>query len=115
MLKVTVDANIWVSALLNSGPAREVAQDLQSKQAQLVCSQELFDELVDVLSRQKLQARIIKAEAEELLTWIKNAAVFVKIDQSLQSVAIPKTTPILPARKLLTVISWSQETKTFSF
>lgn|GEM_PF-1688566 len=48
MLKVVVDANIWISALLNSNKALEVVRLLDHDQYQLICAEALISELAEV-------------------------------------------------------------------
>jgi hypothetical protein len=64
MLRVLVDTNVWVSALINpSGHPARVLEALKIGKFALILSEPLVDELLDVLSR----PRLVKKYGLELL------------------------------------------------
>ncbi len=81
MIKAVVDANVWVSALLNPGTARQIAHCLQTYQFQLVCSEQLVLELVHVLRRPKIAITVSKDTTNDFIGLLENTALFVKIEQ----------------------------------
>jgi len=81
LLKAVIDTNIWLSALIGTGPPRKIKDCLQARVFQVVFAQELFDELVDVLSRPKYVTKLPPAEVYKLIQLIEEVAIMVKLDQ----------------------------------
>lgn len=79
MLRVVVDANIWISALLNSRKALAVVSLLEHDQFELICADTLIDELVVVLNRPKFSTKIKSGRRETLLELVREKARFVEL------------------------------------
>jgi putative PIN family toxin of toxin-antitoxin system len=86
VLKVVVDANIWISALLNSNNALEVVHLLEKDQYRLICAEALISELAEVLERPKFQARIQPGRKDSLVDLVREKAQFVELPASVQNV-----------------------------
>lgn len=86
MLKVVVDANIWISALLNSIKALEVVRLLEQDQYQLICAEALLCELAEVMDRPKFQAKIQPRRKEDLLELVREKAQFVELPAGIGNV-----------------------------
>lgn len=86
MLKVVVDANIWISALLNSNKALEVVRLLEQDQYQLICAEALLCELAEVMDRPKFQAKIQPRRKEDLLELVREKAQFVELPAGIGNV-----------------------------
>lgn len=86
MLKVVVDANIWISALLNSNKALEVVRLLEQDQYQLICAEALLSELAEVMDRPKFQAKIQPRRKEDLLELVREKAQFVELPAGIGNV-----------------------------
>jgi putative PIN family toxin of toxin-antitoxin system len=78
MLRVVIDVNVFVSALLRRGsvPAR-VLQAWEGGLYELVASAVLLDELAPVLRREHIARRIAPDAASDLLALIRSDAVLV--------------------------------------
>jgi putative PIN family toxin of toxin-antitoxin system len=78
--KVVIDTNVWISALLHPlGNPRKIADLFEEDAFLLFCSQELIDELVDVVHRPRIATRINQDQADRLTDFIKTTATFVKL------------------------------------
>lgn len=80
MLKVIVDANVWVSGLISQGRPAQIISLFRSRAFIACCSAELLQELQDVLERPKIAARIPLRDAEQLTQLLKSRALFVLPD-----------------------------------
>ena len=87
-LKVVLDTNVWVSALLFGGKPAQLIQLARSGQVQLCMSQELLSELADVLLYPKFQVRLqrLGTTPEALLI---NVSRLVSFCQGGVSVDVP--------------------------
>ncbi len=87
-LKVVLDTNVWVSALLFGGKPAKLIQLARSGQVQLCMSQELLGELADVLLYPKFQVRLqrLGTTPEALLI---NVSRLVSFCQGGVSVDVP--------------------------
>lgn len=79
MLKIVIDTNIWISALLNPGKAKAIRIAFEEEIFELYCSPELLDDLQDALSKPKLTSRIFPQDAADLIKLIEEQAVFVEL------------------------------------
>jgi putative PIN family toxin of toxin-antitoxin system len=72
-MRVILDSNIWISALLFGGLPRQVLTLANTGKIQIYSSEVLLDELEEVLSYQKLQKRITRlgTTSDELLTTVR--------------------------------------------
>jgi putative PIN family toxin of toxin-antitoxin system len=81
VLKVTVDSNVWVSALLTPGNARKVVNCLKKGRFRLVYTNEIFDELIEVLARKKFAKKLIAQDREDLIDLIKQRGMLIRARQ----------------------------------
>lgn len=58
IMRVVVDVNVWISALLWRGIPRKILQLAQNNQITIFASQDLFQELESTLKRNKFKAKI---------------------------------------------------------
>jgi putative PIN family toxin of toxin-antitoxin system len=79
LIKAVIDTNVWISALLNPGTARQIVSYLYTGGFQLVCSGELLAELLRVLSRPKVSATFDQEDVDELLGLIQDKSFFVEL------------------------------------
>lgn len=86
MLKVVVDANIWISALLNSKKALAVVNLVEHDQFQLICAEALVSELAEVIDRPKFQTKIQPRRKDALLELVREKALFVDLPAGSGSV-----------------------------
>ena len=78
--KVVIDTNVWISALFSpAGIPRKIANYFEAGAFILVCSDELITELVTVISRPEITAKLSLEEANELVSLIIERAVFVQV------------------------------------
>ena len=72
-MRVILDSNVWISALLFGGLPRQILALASNGKIQICSSEVLLEELEEVLSYQKLQKRIAQlgTTSEELLTTVR--------------------------------------------
>jgi putative PIN family toxin of toxin-antitoxin system len=63
MLRVVIDTNIIVSGLFWQGPPKRIYQALVDGQFDLLLTEELFDELRDVVTRDKFQGQFLTIDS----------------------------------------------------
>jgi putative PIN family toxin of toxin-antitoxin system len=63
-MRIALDTNVVVAALLWSGPPRQLRQAAREQRIELVTSVPLLAELVDVLARPKFAAKIVAAQLD---------------------------------------------------
>lgn len=89
-IKAVIDTNIWVSALLNPGTARQIVQHLDAEHFQLYSSVELMAELINVLSRPKFLSVVGQEDVDELLGIIQDRTITIDVEQILAISRDPK-------------------------
>ena len=57
-MKVVIDTNVWLSALLWGGQPNLIIQLIEQKQIQAISSENILTELTDILQKPKLQKRL---------------------------------------------------------
>lgn len=67
MLRIVVDTNLWIRALLGGPVTFPILEAWQARRFTVVVSQPLIDELNDVWQRPRLRRRIDAEDAERLL------------------------------------------------
>ena len=75
MLKVVVDANVFVSIILGGHISEKFLKALFAEEFKLVYSFELLKELREVLSREEFEFR--ESEIQKILTFIERKGVLV--------------------------------------
>ncbi len=87
MLKVIVDANVWIAALLNPGKPREIQQKLKENRYQLFFAEPLLKELKEVTSRPKFHQRIQPQKRDRLIRLIKDKATVIQLPTSFAMIS----------------------------
>lgn len=85
IMKVVVDVNVWISALLWRGIPRQILQKAQNNQITIFASEDLFQELKTTLRRDKFVSKIksLGLTVEDLLdasTEVLNFCPTIPID-----------------------------------
>jgi putative PIN family toxin of toxin-antitoxin system len=78
MLRIVIDTNIWIRALLGGRVTLPVLRAWQAGNFQLVISELLLDELDKVCQRPRLRARINPEHAKSLLEQLEWRGIMVK-------------------------------------
>ena len=81
MPNAVVDTNVFIRGLLGSSLNRKIIQSLKEFKFTLIISTELFDELLDVVTRTKFQNILIPEVVYNLIEIIKTQAKFVSPGQ----------------------------------
>lgn len=79
--RIVVDTNVWISALINSqGPPAQVLDALKLDEIELVLSQSLLDELLEVAGRPRIHRRyhLEEGEIEQLADLLVDKSVWVE-------------------------------------
>jgi uncharacterized protein len=79
VLKVVIDATVWISSILSPGISRKIRDSVERHDFAFYYSVEMMVDLQDALSKPKLMARIPVQAANELLTLIEEEAVLVAL------------------------------------
>lgn len=79
-IKAVVDTNIWVSAVLNAGAARQLVQLLAVDRFELCSSAQLMAELISVLHRPKVTTIVKEDDVEELLLIVQDKATTLDVE-----------------------------------
>ncbi len=87
MLKVIVDANVWIAALLNPGKPREIQQKLKENRYQLFFAEPLLTELKDVTSRPKFNQKIQPQKRDRLVRLIKDKATVIQLPSAFPTIS----------------------------
>jgi uncharacterized protein len=61
-MRVVIDTNVWLSALLWGGQPSLIIQLIEQKQVQAISSENILRELTDILQKPKLQKRLNQLE-----------------------------------------------------
>ena len=72
MLRIVIDTNIWIRALLGGRVTLPVLRAWQADKFQVIVSQPLLDELDKVWQRPRLKKRILAESAKTLLEKKRN-------------------------------------------
>jgi uncharacterized protein len=84
-MRVVIDTNVWLSALLWGGQPNIIIRLIEMKQIQAISSAEILTELTDILQKAKLQKRLnqLKLNADEVTVVAKRLMTLVVIDAVL--------------------------------
>jgi putative PIN family toxin of toxin-antitoxin system len=94
-LRVVVDTNLWIRALLGGRVTLPVLEAWQARKFTVVVSQPLIDELDDVCQRPRLRARIDAQDAERLLEQLRLRGEIVELFTVPPRCRDPKDHPVL--------------------
>jgi len=97
MLRIVVDTNLWIRALLGGRVALPVLEAWRAGQFTLVVSQPLIDELTDVWQRPRLRARIKAEDAERLIEQLRLRGEMVEPVTVPPRCRDPRDHPVLAA------------------
>jgi uncharacterized protein len=81
-MRVVIDTNVWLSALLWGGQPNFILQLVENKQIQAISSEEILNELTDIFQKSKLQKRLnqLNFSAEAVTLIAKRLMTFVAIE-----------------------------------
>lgn len=94
-MRVVLDTNVFVTALLHGAIPRRVYHAFLSGQLTPVFSSHTLEELVDVLTRPSLRVLMNEGEILELLTLIQRDALMVHPTQHINACRDPKDNILL--------------------
>lgn len=80
-VKAVVDTNIWISALLNAGGPRKITELIEPGFFTPVVSKEIIEELVTVVNRPRLAAKIQEERTSRLIALIRKTAIIVEFSE----------------------------------
>jgi putative PIN family toxin of toxin-antitoxin system len=95
VLRIVIDTNIWVRALLGGPFSLPVLQALYDNQFTLIISEPLLAELKEVLQRPRLKKAIDDFDVQELLEQIEWRGEFVNLRTIPPRCRDPKDQPVL--------------------
>jgi len=79
-IKAVIDTNVWISALLNPfGYPAKITKSFEKGIFQVVVSEPILEELVDVLNRPRIREKydVTPEDIEEILTLIEERSEYV--------------------------------------
>ena len=94
-LRIVVDTNLWIRALLGGQVTLPILTAWQAGKFAVVVSQPLIDELGDVWQRPRLRARINPEDAERLLEQLRLRSDWVELTTVPPRCRDPKDHPVL--------------------
>jgi putative PIN family toxin of toxin-antitoxin system len=97
VLRIVVDTNLWIRALLGGPVTLPVLKAWQAAEFTLVTSQDLIDELDEVWRRPRLARRINAQDAERLLEQLQVRGELVHPTTVPPRCRDPKDHPVLAA------------------
>jgi putative PIN family toxin of toxin-antitoxin system len=97
MLRIVVDTNLWIRALLGGQVTLPVLEAWRAAKFTLVTSQDMIDELEQVWQRPRLAARIDAEDAEQLLEQVQVRGELVMPTTVPPRCRDPKDHPVLAA------------------
>jgi putative PIN family toxin of toxin-antitoxin system len=97
MLRVVIDTNLWIRALLGGRVTLPILEAWRAGRFTAVVSQHLVDELSDVWQRPRLRERIKAADAERLLEQLRWRGEMVEPTSIPPRCRDPKDHPVLAA------------------
>lgn len=95
MLKIVVDTNIWIRALLRGRMTLPVLRAWQAGSFQVLVSQPLLDELDKVWQRPRLRRKINAGHATDLLEQLNWRGIWVELATIPPRCRDPKDHPVL--------------------
>lgn len=95
MLRIVVDTNIWVWALLGGQVSLPVLEAMRNRQFALLVSRELLAELREVARRPRLKKAIDDFDLQELLELLEQRGEFVRLETVPPRCRDPKDEPVL--------------------
>jgi len=97
-MKVVLDTNTWLSAIVWRGEATKIIEAGLNKKIQIIISQEILSELIEVLNRDKFKDFIDKEKIEDLIKVILSIAELIETKTKIDIIKEdPKDNIILEA------------------
>jgi len=93
MLRVVIDANVFVSIVLGGKVTNKICELLIANEFKLVYSTELFNELKYVLSRKDFEFN--QPQIDRILTFIETEGELVFSNETIDICRDPKDNPVL--------------------
>jgi hypothetical protein len=84
MLKVTLDTNVLISALITNGKSRALFYDLVKGKATLVVSEGILEEFVTVTNDPRIRRYVTEKDVKRFLRVISNIAEVIKVKSKLR-------------------------------
>lgn len=81
-IKLILDTNLWISFLISNNHT-QLDNIIFKKQAELIFSQELLEEFLDVVKRPKFCRFFSREDIEELLKTIQNYSIFIDVKSNV--------------------------------
>ena len=79
-MRVVLDTNVLVSALITEGRTAKLLQVLLEKNVELLLSKPILDEFVDVMSRPRLREYVGSEEIEDFMKLLLSVALIVEVN-----------------------------------
>ena len=95
MIKAVIDTNVFISGLIGSGNPQLILNSLGDKKFNLIISQALIDELLDVLTRPRFQKYFTYNDIKELASLIQSSAQITSPSVKIQICRDPKDNIVL--------------------
>ena len=86
-MRVVLDTNVLVSALIGKDKPAKFVRKVLEKQAELLISKPMLDELVDVIARPKIREYVDEGDVKDFLQLIVDASVVVNVKSKLSVIA----------------------------
>jgi putative PIN family toxin of toxin-antitoxin system len=96
--RIILDTNLWISFLISKDFSK-LDSFLFSKKIELVFSQELLDEFLDVVKRPKFRRFFTNEDIEDILETIEEFAIFVPVISKTDICRDPKDNFLLSLAK----------------
>jgi uncharacterized protein len=78
LIRVVIDTNLYVSALINANSRRRLDLILENPRFEIVADQTLFDELLTVISRPKFARLVTPAQIDDFLMLLQERSLVIK-------------------------------------
>jgi putative PIN family toxin of toxin-antitoxin system len=100
-MKVVLDTNIWLSAIFWKGEADKLIKSCLNKKIELIITEEILDEIIEVLNKESKFQKYIKKRKqsiEDLVRTILSIATLIKTQSKIDLIKKhPKDNMILEA------------------
>jgi putative PIN family toxin of toxin-antitoxin system len=97
MLRVVIDTNLWIRALLGGQVTLPILEAWRAGKLTIVVSQPLIDELIQVWQRPRLRDRISASDAERLIEQLRLRGEMVEPMSVPPRCRDPRDHPVLAA------------------
>ena len=87
--RIVLDTNLWISFLLTKELSK-LDKILADKKVLLIFSEELLEELVEVMSRSKFSKYFTTSDTEHLLLLIRERSIFIEVISKVEMCRDPK-------------------------